>query len=354
MFYEIIIGENLKAAILERPKKLLVAEAPTPTSVRAGEVIIKIEYAAVCGTDVHLYAGDLPARYPVILGHEYAGRILMVGPRVRNFKPGDRVVGSYVVYCGDCRFCISGKYQLCERRLLFGINIDGSFAQYMKVPLADRVLIKVPDDLELRDAVLIPDMFLTGFCGVEAGVKPGDYVLISGLGGVGLSAAIAAKHAGASLVIGVDMRDKPLELAKQLGMDHVIDARKENVAEAVKKLTDGYGVHVAIEASGAPPAIKSALEAIRPSGKLVQIGIPGKPVELDLKYLIGMEKSIIGVLNPATPIHMERAMNFVKPRISELRKLVTHEYSLDEIVEAMNVAYKKVGDPIKVLIKVAP
>jgi len=343
----------LKAAVLRKPHDLALTEVPTPTSPRAGEVIIKIDYAAVCGTDFHLYEGYTPAKYPVILGHEYAGKVLMVGAGVRNFKPGDRVTGSYVVSCGNCKFCMEGKFQLCERRLLFGINIDGAFAQYMRVPLADRALIKVPDDVELRDAILVPDMFLTGFYGVEVGVKPGDYVLVSGLGGVGLSAALSAKIAGASIVIGVDIRDRPLQLAKQVGVDYVIDARKEDVVEKVRELTDGYGVHVAIDASGAPPAIKTALNSVRPGGKLVQVGISGKPVELDLKYIIGMEKSIIGVLNPGTPVYIKRALEAVKPELHKLRLLVTHEFELSKIVDAIETGVRKIGDPIKILIRVS-
>lgn len=263
----------LKAAVLHGAQDLRIEEVPTPMSPRPYEAILRIEYVAICGTDVHLYTGHIPAKTPVILGHEYVGRVLVVGPGIRKFKPGDRVIGSYVVSCGNCKFCTIGKPQLCERRILFGINFDGSFAQFMRVPFAERALVKIPNDLESRDAVLIPDMFLTAFYAVERSVRPGDYVLVSGLGAVGLSAVVAAKYSGASLVIGVDIRDKSLQLAKEVGADYVIDARKENVVDKVRQLTDGLGVHVALEASGASPAVKTTLEAIRPSGKHVQIGI---------------------------------------------------------------------------------
>lgn len=343
--------KNLKAAILKASRKLEVTETKTPTTVRAGEAIIKIEYAAICGTDVHLFSGHLPARIPVILGHEYSGKVLMVGPGVRNFKPGDRVIGSYAVSCGNCLFCISGKTQLCKRRLLFGININGSFAQFMRIPLADRALIKVPDDIELRDAVLIPDMILTAFYAVDLSVKMGDDVLISGLGGVGLSAALVAKYAGAGLTIGVDVRERPLKVARQLGIDHVIDAREVNVMDEIKDLTDGLGVHVAIEASGAPIAVKTALNSIRPGGKLIQIGIIDKPVELDLKYLTALEKSITGALNPGNPVYLKKALNFIKPKINEFSRLVTHEFKLEDIVKAIEIAEKKIEDPIKILVR---
>ena len=342
----------MKAAVLHGSRDLRIEEVPTPMGPRPYEVILKVEYVAICGTDIHLYTGHIPAKTPVILGHEYVGRVFMVGPGVRGFKPGDRVMGSYVISCGSCRFCTIGKPQLCERRILFGINFDGAFAYFMRVPFAERVLVKIPDDLDFRDAVLIPDMFLTAFYAVERSVRPGDYVLVTGLGAVGLSTVIAAKYAGASLVIGVDVRDKPLQIAKEVGADYVIDARKENVVDSVRRSTDGLGVHVALEASGAPPAVKAALESVRPGGKHVQIGIVGKPIDLDLKYISSLEKEIIGILNPGTPIHIRRAMNFIKPRIEVLRKLVTHEFRFNELVKAIEIAEKKIGDPVKIVIKV--
>ncbi|MCS7369125.1 MAG: zinc-binding dehydrogenase [archaeon GBS-70-058] len=343
----------MKAAILRSPKNITLSEIQTPLSPRSDEAIVKVKYAAICGTDLHLYRGETPAKYPVILGHEYAGEVLMVGQGVRNIKPGDRVIGSYMASCGKCRFCILGKPQLCERRLMFGINIDGSFAEYMKIPLAERVLVKIPEELDYRDAVLVADTFLTAFNAVEKALKPGETLLITGLGSIGLSAALAAKIMGASTIIGTARRERPIKIAKELGVKYVLNPDKEDVVKKVMDLTNGYGVDASIEASGAQKNMKIAFESLKPGGKMIQVAIPVEAITMDLKYIIGLEKSIIGVLNPGTPPHIERALKTVKNEINSLRSIVTHEYSLDEIEKALEIMDKRIGDPIKILLKIS-
>lgn len=342
----------MRAAILNSPRNLTISEVQTPLNPRMDEVIIKVKYSAICGTDLHLYRGETPAKYPVILGHEYAGEVLMVGSSIRTFKPGDRVVGSYMVSCGKCRFCIIGKPHLCEKRLMFGINIDGSFAEYMRIPLAERVLVKIPDEINLEDAVLIPDTFLTALNAVEIGLKTGETILVTGLGSIGLSVVIAAKIMGAGKIIGTVRREKPAKIAEELGVNYIINPEDENILNKIMKLTDNYGVDVSIEASGSPRNIRLAFESLKPGGKLIQVAIPIEPVTLDLKYMIGMEKSIIGALNPGTIIHIEKALNLIKDRINDLRKIVTHKYDLEEVNKAMETLEKRIGDPIKVVIRI--
>lgn len=337
---------------MKSPRNLAISEVKTPIDPKMDEAIIKIKYAAICGTDIHLYKGETPAKYPVILGHEYSGEILMVGSGIRKFKPGDRIVGSYMASCGRCEFCMIGKTNLCERRLMFGINIDGSFAEYMRIPLAERVLVKVPDEIDLEDAVLIPDTFLTALNAVEKGLKAGDSILITGLGNIGLSTVIAAKMWKASKIIGMARREKPKNIAMELGLKYIINPEDEDALNKIMKLTDNYGVDVAIETSGYPKNIKLAFESLKPGGKLIQVAIPTEPVTLDLKYMIGMEKEIIGALNPGAPIHIKRALNIIGENIKDLRKIVTHKYPLEEIDKAIETIEKKIGDPVKIIIKV--
>ncbi len=345
----------MKAAVLHGPRNLRLETVPTPRLPSVGEVILRVEYAAVCGTDVHAYRGSIPTKTPVVLGHEYAGRVLQVGKGVRGFKAGDRVVGSYVATCGTCRYCVLGKPQLCERRILFGLNYDGAFAQYMKVPRADRTLVKVPDDMDLRTAVLIPDMFLTALYAVErGGVGPGSSVLVIGLGSVGLSIVAAARLAGARKIIGVVRRGRPrpIEFAKKMGVTHLINTGEEkDPIGRIRALTGGLGVDVAFEASGAPPAVRLALDSLRPCGVHVQVGIVGEPSPLDLRYLTSLEKTIIGVLNPGSTIHIERAIDVVRAHGLDLEGLVTHEFPLSDIGEALEAVERKVGDPVKVVVK---
>jgi L-iditol 2-dehydrogenase len=276
---------------------------------------------------------------------------------VRGFKVGDRVVGSYVASCGTCRYCVLGKPQLCEYRILFGLNFDGAFAQYMKVPRANRTLVKVPDEMDLKTAVLIPDMFLTALYAVErGGIGPDSSVLITGLGSVGLSIVAAARSAGARMIIGVvrRARPRPIEFAKRMGVTHVINtAEEKDVIGRIRGLTGGLGVDVSFEASGAPSAVELALNALGPCGNHVQVGIVGEPLPLDLRYLTSLEKTIIGVLNPGSTIHINRAIDVVRSHGIDLKELVTHEFSLEDVNDALEAAEKKVGDPIKIVLKIA-
>ena len=344
----------MKAAILHRPEDLRIGEVSDPALKEPGDVTMRIEWGAICGTDVHAYEGRIPVKAPIVMGHEYSGQVVSVGKAVRAFQSGDEVVGLYGSPCGSCEFCAMGKPQLCVRRLLFGLNLDGCLAEEMRVPRAERTLVKVSEGMDLREAVLVPDMFQTAMYSIEmGGVRAGSEVLITGVGAVGLSAVIAAKLAGASTVIAVDVRDRPLELAKRLGADHVIDGREEgDLAKKVRELVGGFGVDVAIEASGAPSVVKQALDALKPSGTHVQTGIVGRPVELDLKYLTALEKRIVGVLNPTSTEYLKKALEAVDRARIELGRLVTHEFSLEEADKAMETAAKKIGDPIKVVVKV--
>ena len=339
------------AAVLYGKRDLRLEDRPLP-ALKPDEVILKIEYAAICGTDIHLFNGSAPAKYPVILGHEYAGRVFRVGENVREFRPGDRVIGAYLSSCGKCEFCIKGKPQLCMRRKMFGINIDGCFAQYMRIPNPERTLIKIPDNVDLRDAVLIPDMFLTAAYAVERSVKLGDTVLIIGLGAIGLSTVIAAKQAGTGKIIASSRSERLLSMAKELGAEYTINYGHERLIDKVRRITGGLGVDVAIETSGKATTAKLAFEATKPGGTYVQVGIITQPVQLDFKYLTGLERSIIGVLNPASPNYMKKMLTSSMKTMNSIRKLVTHEFKLEEINEAINIAENKIGNPIKILIKI--
>jgi len=344
----------MKAAILYGPRDLKVEEVENPLMPKADEAILRIEWAAICGTDMHAYRGAVPAKTPLIAGHEYVGRILQIGRDVKGLRQGDKVVGSYVASCGQCEYCTAGKPQLCENRLLFGLNYDGAFAQFMRVPRANRVLVKIPKEVAPKVALLGADMFLTPLYAVErADLEPSSSVLVTGLGAVGLSAVIAAKLKGVKELIGVDLRDRSLKLAKELGADHVIDSRKEkNLAKRVRELTDGLGVDVVLEASGVPEVISSALDSVRPFGKHIQIAVPKGEARLDLRWVESLEKEIIGILNPGSTVYLRKALEVIKSHDLQLQKLITHEISLDNIKEAYEIADTYKGDPIKIVVRV--
>jgi alcohol dehydrogenase len=344
----------MKAAVLYGPEDIRFEEIQNPTMPQVDEVILKIEKAAICGTDLHAFRGNVPAKVPLVAGHEYVGKIFQAGKNVRAFKPGDSVVGSYASSCGKCSFCQTGKPQLCEDRILFGLNYNGAFSKYMRVPRAERTLARIPEGMNHTDALLSADMFLTPLYSVDrAGVSPLTSVLITGLGAVGLSAVLAARVRGARNIIGVEMRDRCIKLASELGASEVIDSGKEgDMVGRVRKLTNGLGVDVALDTSGVPDIISRAIEAVRPGGKFVQVGVPKDKVMLDLRWVESLEKQIIGVLNPGSSTHLQKAMDVVSSNNIPLKKLVTHEFPLEQIQEAYRVADTYEGDPIKIIIQI--
>jgi len=253
-------------------------DAPEP-SPGAGEVLIEVKACGICGTDIHVWHDKFPYWPPVIMGHEFSGEIVAVGPETGLFKVGDRVVGEpHTQACGHCYLCRTGNVQICPLKRSPGWGIDGAFTKYLKMP--ERLLHRIPDSMSYELAALVEPTANTVHDVLErATVTAGDFVVVLGPGPIGLLAGLTARAAGARHVAMVGASaDEAIRLkkARELGFETVINVAQTNPAEAVRELTGGIGADLVIECSGAPPAIASTVDLIRKKGRICVIGLTGK------------------------------------------------------------------------------
>lgn len=257
---------------------LEIRDVPRP-QIASGEVLIKVHAAGICGTDLHIMKDEFPYIPPVVLGHEFAGEIIEVGPNVNGYRAGDRIVAEpHRGGCGVCQHCRDGAVEVCRKKRAIGYKEDGALAEYLMLPASS--LHRIPDSLPYDEAALSEPLA----CVVKAmlertGVKTGDFVVVVGCGPIGLLAAAAAKAEGArAVMITGTSRDEAVRLpaARAMGIDHVINVEKQNPIELVASLTGGAGADLVVEASGAPPAIAQALDLVRINGRIAAIGLTAK------------------------------------------------------------------------------
>ncbi|NOZ19636.1 MAG: alcohol dehydrogenase catalytic domain-containing protein [Planctomycetes bacterium] len=255
---------------------LELKEVPMPV-YDADEVLIEVKAAGICGTDIHVKHDNFPYWPPVILGHEFSGVIVEVGKDVKNFKEGDRVVGEpHTQACGKCYLCRTGNIQICPEKRSPGWGIDGAFAKFLKMP--EKLLHRLPDDVSFEEGAVVEPTCNVVHDVLERGrVEPNDFVVVLGPGPIGLLASMAAKAGGARgvMIIGTPA-DEELRLAKarEIGIDHVVNLGETDPVEKCLDLTHGIGADLIVEASGAEPAINSAVELVRKKGRITAIGIP--------------------------------------------------------------------------------
>ncbi len=276
------------------PGNLEIRDVPEPTA-GPGQVVIEITATGICGTDIHIQRGEYACVPPVVLGHEIAGRIAEVGPGVTGVRVGDRVTTeTYFSTCGTCRACLSGQINLCPQRKSIGTHVNGGFTRYVLMP-AVRVH-PLPDSIDDRSGALSEPLACCVHGVLElAGVSPGDVVVLSGPGAIGLLCLQVAKAAGGTLVaLGTPADEGRLALARQLGADVTLVVGRDDVAAAVRDLTDGVGADLAIEAAGAAPSVAQCLRLVRRGGTLCQVGLFGTPVTLDYDLIPLHEIRLVG------------------------------------------------------------
>ncbi|XAH22062.1 alcohol dehydrogenase catalytic domain-containing protein [Xylophilus sp. GW821-FHT01B05] len=324
----------MKALVLEGIQKMSVQEVPEP-ALTPGGAIIRVVANGVCRSDWHAWVGDIPRTFPIVIGHEMAGIVEEVAPGVTRYKKGDRVVVPFVGSEGTCEYCQSGRAHLCENTMIPGRNYWGGYGEYVSVPLAERNMVPLPEEVSFRDGAALGCRFMTSFHGVidRAGVTAGEWVVVYGCGGVGLSAINVAAALGAR-VIGVDLNPANLELAKAMGAEFVIDGRAtDNPVQAVMDITHG-GAHVSIDALGITETCVNGIRSLRKSGRHLQIGLTTRKeaghISVPIDLIIYRELSIVGTLGMAP--HRYAAMI---PLVANGRltpgKLVTHEIGLSEV-----------------------
>ena len=294
-----VIPETMTALVKERAEAgdfVLKTGLPVPEP-GDDEVLIKVHCTAICGTDMHIMEWDrwsqLRVKTPFVPGHETAGVIVKTGKNVTDRKVGDRVSCETHIPCGDCWFCRNGMPHICSNVRLFGATEDGAFAEYAKIR-SDSTFV-IGDSISYEMACMFEPLG-AGVHGVEAAEVQGKTVLVSGCGPIGLTAVSACKTFGAEMVIACDLADDRLEMALDMGADHVINSGRQDLRAEVLRLTGGIGADAAIDITGSGAAIRAGLNCVRAAGKMVCVGLPVKNVELDLtNELIYREISLTGI-----------------------------------------------------------
>lgn len=351
---------TMKAVVFKGKGQVAIEEVPRPVP-KAGEALIRITTTTICGTDVHIIRGEYPVKPGLILGHEPVGIIAELGPGLEQvYTVGQRVIAGAITPCGQCFYCLNGSHSQCGGALggwRFGNTIDGAWAEFLLVPDARANLAVIPQELDDEEVLLCPDVFSTGLSGAESGqIKVGDAVAIFAQGPIGLCATVGARLRGASLIIGIDGVSERLEMSRRMGANVTLNVHDGNPTEAIKKLTEGRGVDVAIEALGQQETFEQALASIRPGGTLSSLGVySGKLVAPYEALHAGLaDQKIVTTLCPGGKERMRRLMAMIATHRVDLTSLVTHRFGLNDIQEALDLFSHQRDGVLKVALHPEP
>jgi alcohol dehydrogenase len=344
----------MKALVYPGPGRKALEDRRKPELQAPGDAIVGVVKTTICGTDLHILKGDVATCTPGrILGHEGVGVIDSVGPGVTAFRAGDHVLISCITACGKCDYCRRGMYSHCTTGgWILGNAIDGTQAQFVRIPHADTSLYPVPEGADEEALVMLSDILPTGFeCGVLNGkVSPGSTVAIVGAGPIGLAALLTAQFYSPAQIIMIDVDDNRLEIAARFGATQTINSADGKAAEAVKARTAGLGVDAAIEAVGVPATFQLCQDLVAPGGVIANIGVHGAEVELHLERLWSQNITITTRLvdTVSTPMLLKT----VQSGKIDPKRLITHRFSLDRIMEAYETFGNAAGThALKVIIE---
>jgi alcohol dehydrogenase len=327
----------MRALVYLGPDQRALQQRPRPRIQTPTDAVVRITATTICGTDLHILRGDVPTVAPGrILGHEGVGIVEEVGSNVSNFKPGAHVLISCITSCGKCTNCKKAMYSHCENGggWILGNTIDGTQAEYVRIPYADNSLYPIPPGADEEALVMLSDIFPTGFeCGVLNGkVKPADTVAIVGAGPIGLAALLTAHFYSPAQLILIDSDKNRLELATRLGATSVISHSESRAVESVMSLTNNRGVDVAIEAVGLPESFETCQRIVTAGGHIANVGVHGKPVQLNLDKLwshnITLTTGLVDTVT--TPMLLKTVMS----RKLQPNQLVTHHFALADVMAA--------------------
>ncbi len=336
----------MKALVYHSPGKRALENMPKPDIKLPTDAIVRITKTTICGTDLHIMKGDVPTVTDGrILGHEGVGIIEQVGSNVSNFNVGDHVLISSISSCGRCANCKKGMYSHCENGggWILGVKIDGTQAEFVRIPFADNSLYLIPSGADEEALVMLSDILPTGFeCGILNGqVKPGDTVAIIGAGPIGLATLLTAQFYSPAEVIMIDNDDNRLKVAKMFGATQVVNNGLGNATEKIMALTANRGVDVAIEAVGIPASFDICQEIVTAGGHIANVGVHGKPVQLNLDKLWAQNITLTTRLvdTVTTPVLLKAV---VSGKLQS-KQLITHHFTLDQVMQA----YDTFGNAMK-------
>lgn len=326
----------MKALVYLGSSKKALEDRPKPEITAPTDAIVRVTKTTICGTDLHILKGDVPSCQPGrILGHEGVGTVDKAGPAVTAFKSGDRVLISCVSACGKCVYCRKLMYSHCTTGgWILGNTIDGTQAEFVRIPYADMSLYPIPDDADEEALVMLSDILPTGFeCGVLNGkVQPGSTVAIVGAGPIGLAALLTAQFYSPAEIIMIDLDDNRLDVAKRFGATSTVNSTGGKALDTIMKLTGKRGVDTAIEAVGIPATFELCEKIVAPGGTIANIGVHGTKVDLHLENLWDRNISITTRLVDTVTIPMlfkTVASHKIDPKL-----LITHRFKFDQILEA--------------------
>ncbi len=347
----------MKALVYHGPGKKSWDDVPDAAIQDPTDVVVHVDTTTICGTDLHILAGDVPAvTEGRILGHEAVGTITAVGDAISSFKVGDRVLVPAITRCGRCEYCQRNMPSHCQTvggiGWIFGHLIDGTQAESVRVPYADTSLYHLPEGVSDEKAIFLADSLPTGYeVGVLAGgVRPGDTIAVVGAGAVGLSAILTTGLWGAARVIAVDSNKFRLEKAVDFGATDTVEVGPNTVAD-VLALTDGLGVDVAIEAVGYPETLLSTAAMVRPGGTVANIGVHGAPVELPMQELWIQNISI--TMGLVDTVSIPTLLKMVASGKIPSEKMGTHTFTFDQMDEAYDV-FKNAADNLALKVVIQP
>ncbi|MEC8779313.1 MAG: galactitol-1-phosphate 5-dehydrogenase [Verrucomicrobiota bacterium] len=342
----------MKSLVLTEPKVLRIQESPTP-DLAADEVLIRVKACGICGSDVHGYDGSSGRRIPpLIMGHEAAGVIEGMGAKVEGFSLGDRVTFDSTVYCGECEYCLEGKVNLCDRRMVLGVSCGeyrrhGAFAEYVAVP--SRILYKLPPSLPFEHAAMIEAVSVAVHAVGRVKFQPGDASVVVGAGMIGLLLVQAARAAGCDRVIAVDLDKDRLKLAKELGATQSINPLESDTIETILGATAGQGARVSFEVVGSTPTVETAIQATRKGGAVVLVGNLAPQVEFPLQSVVTREITLFG--SCASAGEYPKCIELMDKGAIKVSPLISAQATLEEGAEWFDRLYAKEAGLMKVILQ---
>jgi alcohol dehydrogenase len=348
--------ETMKAMVYRDVGKILLEDVPKPQIIDPTDAIVRVTSTAICGSDMHIFHGDFSVDIGTIIGHEFLGVVEEVGDHVTAFELGERVLVYPGFRCEICEGCLKGIPMGCEKGGLFGNptpygSIDGGQAEFVRVPFAQRIMYRIPEELTDEQVMLVTDMLPTGYFGAENGdIQPGDTVAVFGCGPVGLSAQICAQLFGPSKVFAVDLLDYRLKVAEKLG-SIPINASEVDAPTRIRELTDGLGVNVAIEAVGLPATYYGCLMSARVKSNISIIGIFAEGVELPLNTLCITNKRITMGLPIKLVEYVPNLIKMIQAGKIDTSPIISHVLPLTEGERAYDMFANRLDGALKIILK---
>ena len=337
-------------ANLVKPERVILEEVEIP-SVRENEVLIKVKYCGICGSDIHSYKGKHPFVHPpIVLGHEFSGIISQTGKKVKNFHKEERVSVEPNIVCGKCYNCLHGRYNICNYLKVIGcVGYNGAFAQYIAVP--QNKVIKLPREISFEEGALIEPTAVAVHAVRKSKQKIGDKVLILGAGPIGLLIMQVAKVSGAGEIIITDLLDYRLKKAKELGADKIVNSVSRDLVEFIRETYGENGIDLIYECVGREETLSEAIQIARKGTKIMIVGVPEENPRVNLAYIGDRELELIGSLMYIRD-DFEEAIDLIQKKKIQVQPLITHSFKLKDIKKAFELILKKKENVMKVLIEI--